>query len=321
MQDIILHHFAVSPFAEKVRCILGFKRLEWKSVDIPLIMPKPDLTALTGGYRRTPVLQIGADIYCDTSLIVELLERIAPQPSLFPAPVAGLARILAQWADSSLFSAAMGYAFQPAAIPDLLGNAAQAKAFVADRAAMRGSLPHMPVAEAGASLAEYLRRLEDMLADGSPYLLGEQPTVADFSIYHPLWCVRRARAVAGILEATPAVLAWMDRMADAGRSGCAEMTSEQALAIARAAPPVARGRQPFIDHGASLGDRVTIAATDYGCDPVEGELVLSTATELALRRTDARAGSVVVHFPRLGFRLKKEDDLLQEAVRQTHRNV
>lgn len=315
MSDIILHHFPVSPFAEKVRCILGFKRLEWKSVDIPLIMPKPDLTALTGGYRRTPVLQIGADIYCDTSLIAELLERIAPQPSLFPAPVGGLVRILAQWADSTLFASAMGYAFQPAAIPDLLGDAAQAKAFVADRAAMRGTMPHMPVAEASASLAEHLRRLEDMLADGSPYLLGEQATLADFSVYHPLWCVRRARAVAGILETAPKVLAWMDRMADAGRPRCTELASEDALAIARAAQPASLDRQPFVDHGAALGDRVAIAATDYGCDPVEGELVLSTATELALRRSDARAGSVVVHFPRLGFRLKKMDGPLQETMR------
>ncbi|MDH3509928.1 MAG: glutathione S-transferase N-terminal domain-containing protein, partial [Gammaproteobacteria bacterium] len=66
MTDIILHHFDLSPFAEKIRLALGFKNLSWRSVQIPLIMPKPDLTALTGGYRKTPVMQIGADIYCDT---------------------------------------------------------------------------------------------------------------------------------------------------------------------------------------------------------------------------------------------------------------
>jgi hypothetical protein len=68
MSELILHHYPTSPFAEKARLLLGFKGLSWRSVHISPVMPKPDLTALTGGYRKTPVLQIGADIYCDTSL-------------------------------------------------------------------------------------------------------------------------------------------------------------------------------------------------------------------------------------------------------------
>ena len=84
MTDLILHHFATSPFSEKVRIAFGIKRLPWKSVQIPSIMPKPDLMPLTGGYRRTPVLQIGADIYCDTQLIMLELEKRAPQPPLLP---------------------------------------------------------------------------------------------------------------------------------------------------------------------------------------------------------------------------------------------
>ena len=84
MSQLILHHYPTSPFAEKIRLIFGYKKLAWHSVIIPRIMPKPDLTALTGGYRRTPVMQIGADIYCDTALIADLLEKIAPAPSLYP---------------------------------------------------------------------------------------------------------------------------------------------------------------------------------------------------------------------------------------------
>jgi glutathione S-transferase len=62
MADIILHHYDISPYSEKVRLGLGLKGLAWASVELPVIMPKPDLTPLTGGYRKTPVLQIGADI-------------------------------------------------------------------------------------------------------------------------------------------------------------------------------------------------------------------------------------------------------------------
>src|SRR5271167_178323 len=87
MTDIILHHYEISPYSEKVRIGLGLKGLAWGSVEIPVIMPKPDLTALTGGYRKTPVLQIGADIYCDSQLIMRELERRHPS-RVFIRPVA-----------------------------------------------------------------------------------------------------------------------------------------------------------------------------------------------------------------------------------------
>src|SRR6185436_19379337 len=99
---LILHHYAGSPFSEKVRLMLGFKGLAWRSVPIPVIMPKPDVIALTGGYRRTPILQSGADIWCDSALIARVLEARAPAPTLYPAS-APLAPLLAQWADSTLF--------------------------------------------------------------------------------------------------------------------------------------------------------------------------------------------------------------------------
>ena len=62
MPEIILHHYPTSPFSEKIRRIFGYKKLAWRSVEIPRSAPKPDLMPLTGGYRRTPVMQIGADI-------------------------------------------------------------------------------------------------------------------------------------------------------------------------------------------------------------------------------------------------------------------
>src|SRR5512140_3313528 len=88
MSDLFLPHYPMSPFSEKIRLVLGYKKLAWKSVIIPSIMPKPDLTALTGGYRKTPVLQIGADIYCDSQLIMRELERRHPTPSFLPPATA-----------------------------------------------------------------------------------------------------------------------------------------------------------------------------------------------------------------------------------------
>lgn len=308
MADIILHHYQNSPFSEKVRLILGFKKLAWKSVVIPVIMPKPDLMSLTGGYRRTPVMQIGADIYCDTALIAEVLDRIEPAPPLYPAPLAGLSKTLAQWADSTLFWSAIGYSFQPAGIQSMFGHLPpeQFQAFVADRAILRGNAPRMSVPESTGQFKEILARLEDMLADGKSYLLGAHPTIADFSVYHAIWYVRRAQAVAGILDSVPKLLAWADRMAAIGHAQFTKMSGEEALAVARSSTPASLDGRMLVDlHGVKLGERVAIQPTDYGIDPVEGELLLADANEFAVRRTDERAGTVADHFPRLGFQLKR----------------
>src|SRR3954463_1178220 len=122
MNDIILHHYASSPFSEKIRLILGYKKLPWKSVLVPAILPKPDVVALTGGYRRTPVLQVGADIFCDTALICDVLEHIQPEPTFYPAHLKGVSRVFAQWADSTLFWAAMTYSFQPKGAQAMFGS-------------------------------------------------------------------------------------------------------------------------------------------------------------------------------------------------------
>mgnify|MGYP001801963333 CR=1 FL=1 len=75
MTQIILHNYPQSPVAEKARVALGIKGLDWHSVEIPRLAPKPTLTKLTGGYRRPPVMQIGADIYCDSAVVIDELNR------------------------------------------------------------------------------------------------------------------------------------------------------------------------------------------------------------------------------------------------------
>jgi glutathione S-transferase len=308
MADLILHHYPTSPFAEKVRLILGYKKLAWKSVIIPMIMPKPDVVALTGGYRKTPVLQIGADIYCDTALIADVLEHLQPDPSLYPEPSKGMGRTLAQWADTTLFWTAMAYNFQPAGTAQVFAGAPPeaAKAFAEDRQAMRQGMPRMPAADATAAYKSYLRRMSDMLDDW-PFLLGAMPSIADFSAYHPLWFTRtRTPAMAGILNTTPAVLAWMDRLADMGHAGFEKFSAADAIAVAAASTPVPLHDETFQDeHGIALGSRVTIKSENFGLEPTEGELVAATRMHYSLRRIDERAGTVHVHFPRIGYILKR----------------
>jgi glutathione S-transferase len=271
-----------------------------------VIMPKPDLTALTGGYRKTPVLQIGADIYCDTALIARVLERIQPAPSLFPDS-APLAPLLAQWADGMLFGPAVVWAMQPAGVAEILGQQPPEvlKAFAADRAAMRGNAPRATLADGTAQLKAQLAALNGQLAHGGPWLLGASPSIADFSVGHCLWFIRRAGPMAQLLNDYPAVGPWLERVLAIGHATCSEMTSAEAIAVAAAA-----GEHASVAVGPGLGfeagQAVTMFATDYGSDPVAGALVGLSADEAVLRRTDPRAGAVHVHFPRFGFQLKKD---------------
>src|SRR5690242_11747763 len=95
MSEIILHQYPNSPFSEKVRKIMALKKVSWRSVDQPVIMPKPKLIPLTGGYRRIPVLQLGADIYSDSQIIVRKIEELYPEPTMYPANTEGLCHTVA----------------------------------------------------------------------------------------------------------------------------------------------------------------------------------------------------------------------------------
>jgi glutathione S-transferase len=305
MRQFILHHYPMSPFAEKIRLIFGFKGMRWSSVMIPNIMPKPDLTALTGGYRRTPVLQIGADIYCDTALIADVLEEHAPQPTLYPSGITGASRTLAQWADSILFWTAIPYTMQPAGLAHLFeGVPPEAvKAFGDDRNLFRANMPRTRPADAKAAFALYLERLEETLGERS-FFFGSAPSIADFSIFHCLWFVARGGPVIKILDAYPGLLAWQKRVAAFGHGSYDKLDSGAAIAIARDAT-AEKSSGNADTHGLALGDRVIVAATDTGVDPIEGTLYGATKSRISIAREDARAGKVVVHFPRLGFELRR----------------
>jgi len=310
MPDLILHHYPASPFAEKIRLILGLKKLAWKEVIIPMVMPKPDVIALTGGYRKTPLLQIGADIYCDTALIARTLDLLAPAPALHPQAHAASAMVLSLWADSVLFQLVMPVLYQPGSAEQLFSqfNPQQLKTFMDDRAAMRknSTVRRPPLAEAKPALIRFLTALDAQLGDARPWLLGDAPTIADFSVFHPLWFFRRGPAVAPMLDPYTRVKAWMARIDAIGHGSPSAITGADAIAIAQNAQPKPIAAAAIEDlEGFALGDTVEVLPVDYGFDPVRGNLLKGTRDEIALARTDDRAGKLVVHFPRQGYEVRK----------------
>jgi glutathione S-transferase len=300
MTDIILHHYDTSPFAEKVRTCLGLKGLAWASVELPQIMPKPNLTALTGGYRKTPVLQIGADIYCDSQLIMRELERRHPTPSFYPAG-RGAADALAWWAEKTMFLPAVSIAF--AKRPEVLP-----KGFLEDRAKFSGrNIDPVVMLAAVPNQLDQLRAhfdwLDQTLADGRSFLQGRAVGLSDLAAYHPVWYLRQNfGSAAAPLDGFPRLLSWAERVAAIGHGRRSPMTSEQALDVARTATSIAKASTDAKDPiGRKPGQVVSVTPDDTGRDPVIGELVTSGIDEIVIRRRDPAIGEVCVHFPRAGF--------------------
>lgn len=315
MPDLILHHYPSSPFSEKIRLVLGFKKLAWKSVLIPPIMPKPDLVALTGGYRKTPVMQVGADVYCDTTLICDVLEHVQGEPTLYPPHLKGVSRVFAQWADTALFAAAMAYSLQPRGAAHVFAKAPPeaAKAFGEDRKAMSANMVRLRPADATSAYRSYLRRIAHM-AEEHDFLFGTDPCVADFATYHSLWYTRnQVPLLADILNATPAVGEWMDRVEAIGHGVMDKFSAADAITVANGAEPLPAGQNLLLDsafqddHGIALGSRVTLTAESFGPEPTEGVLLAATRTHYTLQRDDPRTGLVHVHFPRIGYVLRKAE--------------
>jgi glutathione S-transferase len=311
MTELILHHYPTSPFAEKTRLMLGFKGLSWRSVLISPVMPKPDLVALTGGYRKTPVLQIGADIYCDTALIARRLDQEKALPALLPERQGMTVAAFAAWADSVLFQHAVSLVFQPESVAVRFARLPPeaVKAFIADRMKLfsGGNATRVPLEQAKHQWPVFMARLEEQLQrEEGDYLFGE-PSVADFAVAHPLWFLKGTPVTSPLVDEYPAVHAWLGRVLGFGHGAYSELSADDALNVARTSTPAPLPDDDFVDpNGFNGGDQVTVSAIDYGVDPVAGELLYAGAEELIVRREDSRAGVVHVHFPRLGFTLQAQ---------------
>jgi glutathione S-transferase len=303
-EHVILHHYPQSPVSEKVRVVLGMKGLAWASVIIPRLPPKPNLMPLTGGYRLTPVMQIGADVYCDTHCILREIERRFPKPALVPTEGAGLVWGLAQWTDGPFFKDVVTVALvemSPSMPPE----------FLADRGPLYFGADFSLDAikarydEALANIRAQLGWVEASLA-GRDYLSGDAPGLADALIYYLVWFLGdRMADGAGFLGTFPRVTAWAARVRAIGHGAPASLGDEEALAVAAGAEPASEGGvDPDDPSGLAGGETVGVAPVVGGVQVV-GSLHGLGPDRVALMRDDARVGRVCVHFPRIGYRLSR----------------
>ncbi len=274
MAEIILHHYPQSPVSEKVRVALGIKGLDWRSVTIPRLPPKPELVPLTGGYRLTPVMQIGADIYCDSQGILRELERRFPEPSLFPGGSAGMIWGVSRWTDGALFKDVIALVFIDA------GEAMPAE-FWADRGtlyfgadfdqdAIRATLP-----EVLASLRAQLGWMEARAASGRTFFLGDKPGLPDALCYNLLWFIRgRYSKGPEFLSQFPNLCAWEQRVQAIGHGNPSALSATEALEIATDAEPATpEAVDPGDPLGLAPGEMVEVRPEDMdGVPAVAGTL-------------------------------------------------
>ena len=305
---IILHHFDPSPFSEKIRLAFGYKKIAWHSVQIPRILPRPKLMPLTGGYRRTPTMQIGADIYCDTQIILRELERRFPTPTLFPGGNTGVPWAVSMWTDRTFFmnNVKISLGARGDAIPaEFLADRERLFDAPLDVAGMRTAMP-----QSRDQFRAHIGWIESQLGDGRPWLLGAELSLADISAYMIVWHLRTSLTdesidVAGlepIFRSLPRTLEWERRMQAIGHGTRTELSEDEALAIAAAAPPQTPVEaDPGDPNGRKPGDRVGIVPDDYGKVAVTGTIVSLSAQHIAIARSESGVGDTVVHFPRAGF--------------------
>ncbi len=306
---LILHHYDFSNFSEKVRLVLGLKRLAWDSVEIPATHPKPDYTPLTGGYRRTPALQIDADVYCDTRLIANLLEERQPMPSLFPGDASrarALTEAVSPWAESQLL--------WPLAIYVTGINAERFPAsFHRDRAILHGKAPPSldQVRRAARKNLDQLRPqlvwIDGLLAGDRGFVLGDAPGLIDFVVYHPLFLLEKIGGAPALAELSARVRAWMARVAAIGAGDAHEITAAEALARARRATPLPCAPTVVAAGDVAVGDRVSVSPLDDSSAPSVGELLAADTQRISVRHQNEHVGEVAVHFPRVGYRLRRID--------------
>lgn len=305
MSDIVLHHYEFSTFSEKVRVALGIKGLSWRSVDIPGLPPRPWLTPLTGGYRRAPVMQIGADIFCDTHMILSALDRISPDKPLVQQGEEGLIRGLGFAWERQMWIPTIGV------LVHFIGEHIPPE-FLKDR---REGYLGIDISQAAMApqFEEHLQFVRSQVAwlkqtlKSRPFLFGQSVSAADLACWQTIFLLRKncPPEVDELLGLKPLV-PWYERIQAYGHGSSSKLSQEEAFDLACQAKPQGLAYLAPADTPAdlSVGSQVSVTPEDNAKVPVIGKLVAAGEFEVVIYRKDERAGDIQVHFPRLGYTVK-----------------
>ena len=188
MASPIIHFdYGPSPYGQKTKLLLEATGMKFQRCDQPAMLPRKDLERLGITYRRIPLLAVGKDVYCDSSLIVDLIVN-GLAPGKVPTSLADKA-----WE-------AYGYETFMATLslaPDAFLN----PDFVKDRQTIFPILARKDYKTLRPSgIAEFQSRcsfVENTLLANTPFIGGDKLSVADM---HVMFGIRWALNDLGVKE-------------------------------------------------------------------------------------------------------------------------
>lgn len=300
MDQFILHHYPFSPFSEKVRAILGYTKVPWQSAITREAPPRPILEQLAGGYRKVPVAQIGADIFCDTRTICAEIAALAQQPELVVETADEDCQKFVENVELKVFFACLTNSVSLQLNRKVLNSMSvwYLLHMIWDRIKMgrRASVGIPGLRASKAIMKQHLDELENQLS--REFVFGNSPSIADFSAYHSLWFYRQL-AEKDFPASYPKIEQWMARIKKFGHGNEVAMDPPLALEIARNSEP--RAIEDSHKNDPLIGRQVVVAPTDYAQTASSGTLVGSMPHRWIIARQVSSLGTVHVHFPKHGF--------------------
>ncbi len=301
---MILHHYNISPYSEKIRLMLGYAGIDWQSSIVPPMPPRPTLDPFLGGYRRIPVAQIGADVVCDTRLIAAEIATISGKPELsFYTASKEMVNFATNTNDNMFMPVVQGAVpshvlrrlitqYWPWQIIRLLKDRAQV--------GKHSKLPRMRKSERKNTADNFKQQLENLLSQND-FLFGHTPSIADFSAYHLVWFAKITRPNEFLTD-LPNTQRWRQRMSALGHGKSTKIRKNQLFNITKEAAPKELSAQQLA--GKNVGKSVSIRPTDYAEDSTLGKLVGADEERWVIAKESNEFGVVHVHFPKHGYKLE-----------------
>lgn len=187
-QPIVLFTYPFSPYGQKISLLLTLAKLPFKTRVQPLLLPRPDLQTLGISYRRIPVLAIGKDVYCDSSLITSvIMSRISNQDDI---AVCKADKAYEEWGTSVFREICMGLFPFEAISPELRKDRASIFPAITRPVEQLKSLRPSALA----SLQTRMKQIEDSFlsptSDG-PFIGGGKAGLADIHVFFAVrWALK-----------------------------------------------------------------------------------------------------------------------------------
>ena len=300
---LILHQYDISPFSQKAQKMMGLKELSWQSVEMPMIAPKPDVEALTGGYRGTPVLQIGRDVFIDNWMIARALDEFDASGPAINAQGGLREAALYAWGErlfTPLLHAALA-AYQSEWDADFLADRKRVFPDV-DFDTLNVSDP-----DRRSQVRAYLGTVEAQLGLDQDFLGGAQADSCDIHVWGMVWMIHSALpALMPIVETFPRLTDWYERVSAFGTGDREDVKIDVAWQSLKDGPARPLPDTPDQEPLASwVGEMVDIAAGSADRGSASGRLLAVDHEQVVLGVEPISGEAAQVWFPRFGYHLRQ----------------